>query len=126
MPTEIFIIAVCGMATPILILAIIFYYTHLSEQRFHETLQKLIESGQEISEEAISGIPGYKKVMPRDDSRNGTMAVGVGIGLFLFGFVSLGKFFMGVGLLVATIGATMVYYHRKNQTNKSTDLAVSE
>lgn len=126
MPAEIFIIAISGMATPILILAIIFYYTHLSEQRFHNTLQKLIESGQELSEETISGIPGYKKVMPRDDSRNGTMAVGVGIGLFLFGFVSLGNFFMGVGLLVATIGATMVYYHRKNQPSSNKDLTVGE
>lgn len=103
-----FLIAIAGIAMPIGILAIIFGFSNRSEARFHETVQKMIDNGQELSEEILSGIPGYKKVTPKNDLRDGTNTVGVGIGLVMLGFFALGSVIMGVGLLVACIGGAMI------------------
>lgn len=110
-----FIIAICGIAMPVAILAIIFGYENRSEQRFHETVQKMVDSGQEINEDVIAGIPGYKKVLPRDDMRNGINTIGTGIGLSLLGLVGVGDVVFGVGLLVACIGAALIANARLNQ-----------
>ncbi len=111
-----FIIALCGIAMPVAILYIIFTYTNKSEQRFHDTMQKLVESGQELDESVLAGIPGYKSVLPRDDMRNGINTVGVGLGLSLLGLVGLGDVIFGVGLLVGCIGGALIanaYLNRK-------------
>ncbi len=36
--------------------------------------------------------------------RGGVITAFVGIGIYIFGFVSMGDFFEGIGLLVGTIG----------------------
>jgi ABC-type transport system involved in multi-copper enzyme maturation permease subunit len=104
------IISVLGLLVPICILAIIFGYQNRSEARFHETLQRVIESGQTLDEELLSGIPGYKKVMPRDDVRSGLITTAVGLGLILLGYSALGSKVYGAGYLVFCIGLAIFGY----------------
>jgi len=94
-----FIIAICGIAMPVGILAIIFSYANRSEERFHQTVQKLVDNGQELNEDVLSGIPGY---------RNGINTIGVGVGLSLLGLVGLGDVILGVGMLVTCIGVAIL------------------
>ncbi len=103
-----FIIALAGIAMPVALIYIIFNHENRSEERFHNTIQKLLDNGKELDEEVLSGIPGYKKVVPRDDVRNGINTLGVGVGLSLLGWVSLGSVITGVGLLVSCIGGALM------------------
>ena len=52
------VVAIFGM--PVFIILIIFYFDKRNKEQFHSTLQKLIESGQELSPELLQSIPGYK------------------------------------------------------------------
>lgn len=116
-------IPIFGIIMPVLILAIIFGYQNYSEKRFHDSLHKLMESNQEISEEILSTIPGYKKVMPRDDVRSGFITLGTGIGLSFLGGVGFsggfGDMLFGVGLLVACIGGAIFAYGYFNRNNSA-------
>ncbi|HHZ84317.1 MAG TPA: DUF202 domain-containing protein, partial [Gammaproteobacteria bacterium] len=47
------IVAVFG--TPVLIVWIIHYFESRSEKQFHQTLQELIKSGQELSPDILAG-----------------------------------------------------------------------
>lgn len=105
-----FLLAIFGMLVPICILAIIFGYQNKSEARFHDTLQRVIESGQTLDEELLSGMPGYKKVMPRDDVRGGLITTAVGLGLILLGYSALGSVIYGAGYLVFCIGLAVFGY----------------
>lgn len=109
-----FLVAIAGIIMPVALLYIIFGYSNQSEQRFHETVQKIIDNGQELNEEVLAGIPGYKKVMPRNDLRNGITTVGVGIGISLLGLVALGDVILGAGLLVTCIGAALIANKKLN------------
>jgi len=113
-----FLVAVCGIAMPVAILYIIFRHEARSEKRFHDTVQKMIDNGQEVNQDILSGIPGYKKVMPKDDMRNGINTVGTGIGLCFLGLVGLGDVIMGVGLLVACIGGAVLLNGYLNREEK--------
>jgi len=79
----------------------------------------MIDNGQELNEDILSGIPGYKKVMPRDDIRSGINTIGTGIGLSLLGLVGLGSIMLGIGLLVACIGGAMVTNGYLNRTKEN-------
>lgn len=114
-----FLIAIAGIAMPVAILSIVFKHESKSEQRYHETVQRMLESGQELNAEVLRGIPGHKKALPKDDRRNGINTLGTGIGLCLLGLVGLGDVIMGVGLLVACIGgAVLVNGHLNREQNK--------
>jgi hypothetical protein len=111
------LIVILGMLFPIGILAIIFGFQNRSEARFHETLNKVIDSGQTLDEDLISGIPGYKKVMPRNDIRSGLVTSGVGLGLIFLGAMALGSVVYGAGFLVLFIGLAIFgygWYTKKN------------
>jgi hypothetical protein len=105
-----FIIAILGMLFPIGIVAIIFAYENKSEARYHDTMLKLIENGQTLNEEVLSGIPGYKKKGPRNDIRSGWITAAVGMGITLLGMVALGSVIFGAGLLVLCIGVALFAY----------------
>ena len=105
-----FFIAFMGMLVPIGILAIIFGFTNKSEARFHDTMQRVIESGQTLDEELIRGIPGYTKKYPRDDIRSGLITSGTGLGITILGHAALGSTVYGAGYLVLSIGIAIFAY----------------
>jgi len=84
------LVALAAILMPVGIIAIIFGYANTSEKRFHDTAQRLIENGQTLDEEVLSGIPGYQKKGPRDDIRGGIITAGTGLGITLLGYVAIG------------------------------------
>ena len=120
------LIPLFGIAMPVGIVWIIYDYDNRAKEQFHATLQKLIESGQELSPELLESVPGYKagKRKDKDDIRSGLITSGVGIGLALFGHFGLGvQHVFGVGLLVLSIGVGMLAYGIYSKNKKGDDLS---
>ena len=116
------ILGVFGM--PVFIVWIVYYFSSRSEKQFHQTLQELIKSGQELSPDILQSIPGYKKEKngERNDIRSGTITAGVGIGIVLFGQFGVAETpLVGVGLLVLSIGLGILAYGIYNKDKKVND-----
>ena len=119
------IIPIAGIGMPVLIVWIIFYYDSRVKEQFHATLQKLIESGQELSPELLESVPGYKAgKKDKDDIRSGLITSGVGIGIALFGHFGVGEQpLFGIGLLVLSIGVGILTYGIYSKNKKGDDLS---
>ena len=117
------IVGVFGM--PVFIILIVFYFDKRNKEQFHSTLQKLIESGQELSPELLQSIPGYKKENgERNDIHTGTITTGAGIGIALFGQFGVSETpLVGIGLLVFSIGLGILAYGIYNKDNKVNDVS---
>ena len=117
------IVGIFGM--PVFIILIVFYFDKRNKEQFHSTLQKLIESGQELSPELLQSIPGYKKENgERNDIRTGTITSGVGIGIALFGQFGVSETpLVGIGLLVFSIGLAFLAYGIYNKDKKVNDVS---
>ena len=115
------IVGVFGM--PVFIVWIIHYFDKKNKEQFHTTLQKLIESGQELSPDILQSIPGYKKENGKmNDIRTGTITTGVGIGIALFGQFGVAETpLVGIGLLVLSIGLGFLAYGIYNKDKKVND-----
>ena len=120
------LIPLAGIAMPVGIVWIIFYYDNRTKEQFNATLQKLIESGQELSPELLESVPGYKagKGTDKDDIRSGLITSGVGIGIALFGhFGAEEQALFGSGLLVLSIGVGILAYGIYSKNKKGDDLS---
>ena len=120
------LIPLAGIAMPVGIVWIIFYYDNRTKEQFNATLQKLIESGQELSPELLESVPGYKagKGKDKDDIRSGFITSGVGIGIALFGYFGAEEqALFGIGLLVLSIGVGILAYGIYSKNKKGDDLS---
>ena len=120
------LIPLSGIAMPLGIVWIVYYYDGRAKEQFHATLQKLIESGQELSPELLESVPGYKagKGTDKDDIRSGFITSGVGIGIALFGHFGVGEQpLFGIGLLVLSIGVGILAYGIYSKNKKGDDLS---
>lgn len=116
------IIGVFGM--PVFIVAIVLYFKSKEKAQFHESMQKLIESGQELSPELLQSIPGYvEDETQKNDIRSGVILIGVGAGIGLLGYFGLGNSVVwAAGLLLGAIGiAILAYgiYAKKNNLDEN-------
>ena len=119
------LIPLAGIAMPVGIVWIVYYYDNRAKEQFHTTLQKLIESGQELSPELMESVPGYKGGRKdKNDIRSGLVTSGVGIGIALFGHFGLGEQpLFGIGLLVLSIGVGILAYGIYSKNKKGDDLS---
>ena len=119
------LIPLFGIAMPVGIVWIVYYYDNRDKEQFHTTLQKLIESGQELSPELIESVPGYKgRRKDKNDIRSGLVTSGVGIGIALFGhFGAEDQAVFGIGLLVLSIGVGILAYGIYSKNKKGDDLS---
>ena len=120
------LVPLSGIAMPLGIVWIIYYYDSRAKEQFHATLQKLIESGHELSPELLESVPGYKagKGKDKDDVRSGLVTSGVGIGIALFGHFGVGEQpLFGIGLLVLSIGVGILAYGIYSKNKKGDDLS---
>ena len=117
------IVGVFGMPLGIVVAGL--YFDKRNKDKFHTTLQKLIESGQELSPELLQSIPGYKKENgERNDIRTGTITTGVGIGIAIFGQFGIAETaLVGIGLLVSSIGLAFLAYGIYNKDKKVNDVS---
>ena len=122
---ENFFLILAVFAMPVFIVLIIHYFENRTNEQFHSTLQKLIESGQELSPELLQSIPGYKKENgERNDIRTGTITAAVGIGIALFGQFGVSETpLVGIGLLVFSIGLGILAYGIYNKDKKVNDVS---
>ena len=119
------LIPMLGILMPVFIVWIVFHYDNKTKGEFHSTLQKLIETGQELSPELLESVPGYKgkKAGDKDDVRSGCIATGVGVGIALLGKFGLGvDVVVGSGLLISCIGLGLLSYGIYKNNKKGDDL----
>ena len=121
------LIPIVAIVMPLGIVTAIFYFDTKNKDKFHSTLQKLIESGQEVTPELLQSIPGYKTEKEngkRNDIRTGTITSGVGIGIALFGQFGVQESpLVGIGLLVLSIGLAFLAYGIYNKDKKVNDVS---
>ncbi len=120
------LIPLVAIAMPLGIVWIVYYFENKNKEQVHTTLQKLIESGQELSPDVLENIPGFKagKGKDKDDIRSGLVTSGVGIGLALFGHFGPGEqVLIGAGLLVLSIGVGILAYGIYSKNKKGDDLS---
>ena len=119
------LIPLFGIAMPVGIVWIVYYYDNRAKEQFHTTLQKLIESGQELSPELMESVPGYKgRRKDKNDIRSGLVTSGVGIGIALFGHFGVGEQpLFGIGLLVLSICVGILAYGIYSKNKKGDDLS---
>ena len=119
------LIPIVAIVMPLGIVIAIFYFDTKNKDKFHSTLQKLIESGQEVTPELLQSIPGYKKENgKRNDIRTGTITTGVGIGIAIFGQFGVAETaLVGIGLLVSSIGLAFLAYGIYNKDKKVNDVS---
>jgi hypothetical protein len=117
------IVGVFGM--PVFVVWIALYFNNKKKEQFHTSLQKLIESGQQLSPELLQSIPGYveeeKKV---SDIKVGAILTGIGVGIVLLGAFGLhASAVWGAGLLVASLGIALLTLGIYAEKNNSEDNA---
>lgn len=107
------LIPIVGILMPVFIVWIVFHYENQNKEKFHNSLQKLIETGQELSPELLASVPGYKgkQAGDKDDIRSGCIATGSGVGIALLGQFGLGEAVVfGAGLLTICVGLGLLSY----------------
>ena len=99
------IIPIAGMITAILIVSGLFILLYLEDKGKREAIieiSKYLDEPKKLEE--LLGIFENRKKEPLDYRRGGVITLFVGAGLYLLGYIFIGKIFEGVGALVAMIG----------------------
>ena len=105
------LLPILGVLTGIIIPLGVFVWLYLSNKNKNETIlemAKQIDDPEEIKELIRTLNSGDKPQKPIDYRRTGVVTLFVGIGLILFGVFFLGDILIGVGALVAAIGAGQI------------------
>ena len=98
------LVPIIGMLTPVFIIWVIFYYNTKSDKEKYGamvSIAKSLENPSDVKDLLESFKEEVKK--PVDYRKSGFITMFVGLGLLLFGVMSV-DFLMGVGLLVICIG----------------------
>lgn len=104
------LIPILGIITGIIVPAAVFIWLYLEGKGKRETILEIARNMDDPSKvEDLLGIFDERKKQPIDYRRGGVITLFVGIGLYLLGFIAMGPFFEGIGLLVGAIGiGTMI------------------
>ena len=122
-----FEIPLMGMATGIIIPVAVFVWLYFEEKGKRDTMLEIakhIDDPRQL--EQLVSVFNEKKE-PIDYRRGGVIAIFVGLGIFMLGYLSLGALFEGVGALVGLIGAgTMIAGYLYPKTSEEITHAVEE
>ena len=122
-----FEIPLMGMATGIIIPVAVFVWLYFEEKGNRDTMLEIakhIDDPRQL-EQLVSIFKEKKE--PIDYRRGGVIAIFVGLGIFMLGYLSLGALFEGVGALVGLIGAgTMIAGYLYPKTSEEITHAVEE
>ena len=110
---------------PVFILWVIFYYSYRNDKNKYEAMVAISNNLQDPADvqDLLENFKEKKK--PIDYRRNGVILIFVGLGLFLFGVLSI-DILRGVGALVGTIGigslfAGYMYPNESGEINEAVD-----
>ena len=99
------IIPISGMLTAILIVSAVFIWLYLEEKGKREAIIEISKNLDEPKKlEELLGIFEDRKKEPLDYRRGGVITLFVGAGLYLLGYIYIGRLLEGVGALIAMIG----------------------
>ena len=122
------IIPIFGMLTGIIIPIAVFVWLYKDAKGKRETV---LEISRNLNDPAkiqdLLQIFEERKKEPIDYRRNGVITIFVGVGLFLLGYLALGRVLEGVGALVGLIGiGTMIAGYLYPNTGKELTDAVEQ
>ena len=99
------IVPVLGVLAGIIIPVSVFIWLYFEGKDKNKTIVEIAKHLNDPSKvDEFLQILDERKKEPIDYRRGGVITAFVGIGIYILGFVSMGNFFEGIGLLVATIG----------------------
>ena len=99
------VIPISGMLTAVIIVSVVFIWLYLEEKGKREAIieiSKHLNNPRKLEE--LLRIFEDRKKEPLDYRRGGVIALFVGAGLYLLGYIYFGRLLEGVGALVAMIG----------------------
>jgi len=122
------IIPIFGMLTGIIIPVAAFIYVYYEGKGKRETALEISKNLDEPTKvEELLKIFEERKTEPIDYRRSGVITIFVGAGLYLLGFLALGRILEGVGALVSFIGiGTMIAGYLYPNTGEELSNAVEE
>ena len=122
------IIPILAISAGIIIPIAVFIWLYYEEKGKRAAVIEIAKHLNDPSKvEKLLTIFDERKKQPIDYRRGGVIAMFVGIGIFLLGFVALGALFEGVGLLVCAIGVgTMIAGYLYPNTSEELTNAVEE
>ena len=120
-------IPMMAMAVGVIIPLAVFVWLYFEEKGKRDTMLEIAKHINDPRQlEQLVSIFKEKKE-PIDYRRGGVIAIFVGLGIFVLGYLSLGSFFEGVGALVGLIGAgTMIAGYLYPKTSEEITHAVEE
>ena len=99
------IVPVLGVLAGIIIPVSVFIWLYFEGKDKNKTIVEIAKHLNDPSKvDEFLQILDERKKEPIDYRRGGVITAFVGIGIYILGYVSMGNFFEGMGLLVATIG----------------------
>jgi hypothetical protein len=122
------IIPIFGMLTGIIIPIAVFVWLYKDAKGKRETVLEISKNlNDPVKIEELLQIFEERKKEPIDYRRNGVITIFVGVGLFLLGYLALGRVLEGVGALVGLIGiGTMIAGYLYPNTGKELTDAVEK
>ena len=99
------VIPISGILTAIIIVSVVFIWLYLEEKGKREAIieiSKHLNNPRKLEE--LLGIFEDRKKEPLDYRRGGVITLFVGAGLYILGYIYIGRLLEGVGALVAMIG----------------------
>ena len=122
------IIPIFGMLIGIIIPLSVFVWQYYDEKGKRETILEISKHLNDATKlEELLVIFDDRKKEPIDYRRNGVITIFVGIGLYLLGFVWVGRILEGVNLLVSAIGiGVLIAGYLYPNTGKELTHAVEE
>ena len=122
------IIPIFGMLTGIIIPIAVFVWLYKDAKGKRETVLEISKNlNDPVKIEELLQIFEERKKEPIDYRRNGVITIFVGVGLFLLGYLALGRVLEGVGALVGLIGiGTMIAGYLYPNTGKELTNAVEQ
>ena len=125
--TEI-LIPIFGMLTGIIIPVSVFIWLYKDAKGKRETVLEISKNLEDTSKvEELLKIFEERKKEPIDYRRNGVITLFVGVGLYLLGYLAIGRILEGVGALVGLIGiGTLIAGYLYPNTGKELTNAVEE
>lgn len=122
------IIPVVGMLTGIIIPVAVFIWLYHENKGKRETVLEIAKHLDDSSKlEELLAIFEERKKEPIDYRRGGVITIFVGVGIWFFGYWSMGSFFEGAGILVGFIGVgSLIAGYLYPNTGKELTNAVEE
>ena len=122
------LVPILGVSTGIIIPVAVFIWLYFEQKEKNRTLLEIAKHIDDPTKlEEFLHVMDERKKEPIDYRRGGLITIFVGIGLYLLGYIVMGSFIEGVGLLVSAIGVgTMIAGYLYPNTSEELTNAVEK